>query len=138
MWADVLTKLLQGAKFCTMRAFLMNRHIDHSKNPPFVPSHLPTLSPTLALSKPQKSKTAPTMYPTSLLIKPQISTITSPSWVCVETQSHDTKYKVSAMRLYPRILSPQVIKSVGRMHYFHTIPCRPYLTFRPIPMEFNP
>jgi hypothetical protein len=81
-WADILTKPLQGAKFRTMSAFLMSCPVDYSEDPPFVPSPLPTLNPTLALLKPQKSKITPTMYPTSCLMKPQISTITPSSRVC--------------------------------------------------------
>ena len=47
MWADVLTKPLQGAKFRQMRAFLMNCPIDYHE-PEFMvlPSAEPTLTPT--------------------------------------------------------------------------------------------
>jgi len=37
MWADILTKPLQGVKFRQMRAFLMNCSTDYSEDPPFVP-----------------------------------------------------------------------------------------------------
>ena len=36
MWADILTKPLQGVKFCQMRAFLMNCPTDYSEDPPFI------------------------------------------------------------------------------------------------------
>jgi hypothetical protein len=37
MWADVLTKPLQGSKFCLFQAFLMNCPENYTKDPPFVP-----------------------------------------------------------------------------------------------------
>ncbi len=37
MWADILTKPLQGVKFCQMRVFLMNCPTNYSEDPPFVP-----------------------------------------------------------------------------------------------------
>lgn len=37
MWADVLTKPLQGSKFRQFRAFLMNCALDYNEDPPFVP-----------------------------------------------------------------------------------------------------
>ena len=66
MWADVLTKPLQGAKFCLMRAFLMNCSVDYQEDPP--PSPLPTL--------PMKQRS----------LRP-----TPSSRGCVETKSHGTK-----------------------------------------------
>jgi hypothetical protein len=55
MWADVLTKPLQGLKFMKMRAFLMNCPVDYSEDPPFLPSTssisvppMPTSTPSLA------------------------------------------------------------------------------------------
>ena len=44
MWADALTKPLQGSKFYKMRAFLMNCAVDYSKEPPFSPG--PVTQPT--------------------------------------------------------------------------------------------
>jgi hypothetical protein len=46
MWADVLTKPLQGAKFRLMRSFLMNCPIDYSEDHviTYIPMSLPTLS----------------------------------------------------------------------------------------------
>ena len=46
MWADVLTKPLQGAKFRLMRAFLMNCPIDYSDDP--VTNSIPTSTPSLS------------------------------------------------------------------------------------------
>ncbi len=44
MWVDALTKSLQGAKFCLMRAFLMNCPIDYSEDPQMVTTPVPTLT----------------------------------------------------------------------------------------------
>ena len=44
MWADVLTKPLQGAKFRLMRSFLMNCSIDYSED--HVITYIPTSLPT--------------------------------------------------------------------------------------------
>jgi len=49
MWADVLTKPLQGAKFCLMRAFLMNGPLDYSED--HDNDVLPTSTPTLSKTK---------------------------------------------------------------------------------------
>ena len=53
MWADVLTKPLQGLKFCKMRAFLMNCAIDYSEEPLFIPH--PVLQP-ISLNLPMKPR----------------------------------------------------------------------------------
>lgn len=70
MWADVLTKPLQGAKFRQMRAFLMNCPIDyHETELMALPSPEPTLAPT-RIVHPQKPTTGhlpqddPTDHPT--------------------------------------------------------------------------
>ena len=46
MWADVLTKPLEGAKFRLMRAFLMNCPIDYSED--HVNNSPPTKTPSLS------------------------------------------------------------------------------------------
>jgi hypothetical protein len=53
MWVDILTKPLQGAKFCLLRALLMNCPVDYCKEPPFIPSPHPTLAPTTKISQPK-------------------------------------------------------------------------------------
>ncbi len=59
MWADILTKPLQGSKFHLFWAFLMNCPKDYTEEPPFVP-HL-TLQPisTILLTKPRIYKITP-------------------------------------------------------------------------------
>jgi hypothetical protein len=59
MWANILTKPLQGSKFCLFRAFLMNCPENYTEEPPFVPR--PTLQPisTNLQTKPQISKITP-------------------------------------------------------------------------------
>jgi hypothetical protein len=47
MWADVLTKPLQGAKFRLMRTFLMNCPIDYHEETPSLPNFTPYVHPTL-------------------------------------------------------------------------------------------
>jgi hypothetical protein len=54
MWADILTKPLQGTKFIKMRAVLMNCDINYSEEETFHPSPLPIKSsPT---NSPMKSR----------------------------------------------------------------------------------
>jgi len=77
MWADVLTKPLQGKKICLMRAFLMNCPIDYYKD-----SVIST--PT---SKPQSTSTTSPGY----LIKKRCLRPTTSSRGCVETKSNGTK-----------------------------------------------
>ena len=52
MWANVLTKPLQGVKFCQMRAILMNCPIDYSEDPPFI-NTIPVESPSIIPMKPR-------------------------------------------------------------------------------------
>jgi hypothetical protein len=59
MWADILTKPLQGSKFHQMQAILMNCSIDYSKDPPFLPNQLKSL--TLIL--PMNTQIKPTIVP---------------------------------------------------------------------------
>ena len=46
MWADVLTKPLQGSKFQQMHAFLVNFPIDYAEDIQFLPSDNPLLNST--------------------------------------------------------------------------------------------
>ncbi len=58
MWADVLTKPLQGAKSRLMHAFLMNCPLDYSEdhNNDILPTSTPTLSKTkISSSNPKLS-----------------------------------------------------------------------------------
>ena len=52
MWADVLTKPLQGVQFRQMRAILMNCPIDYSEDPPLT-SSIPTKSSIILPMKPR-------------------------------------------------------------------------------------
>ncbi len=70
MLADVLTKPLQGPRFCLIRAFLMNFPIDYSEDPPFVPSPLPTLAPITISPKSQRLVKHPSVHPTNFPMKP--------------------------------------------------------------------
>ena len=51
MWADILTKPLQGVEFCQMRAFLMNCPTDYSEDPPFI-APITIESPSIIPMKP--------------------------------------------------------------------------------------
>ncbi len=73
MWADVLTKPLQGAKFRLMRAFLMNCHVDYLENeaPDFIPTSTPTLT-KIKISTSSKNHSqpfVPTDEPTDIPMK---------------------------------------------------------------------
>ena len=90
MWADVLTKPLQGAKFRLMRAFLMNCPIDYSEDPVITPTSNPTLSPTTSSPSLRKHSPSfiPTDEPTDIPMKKQSLRPTPSSRGCVETKSH--------------------------------------------------
>jgi len=92
MWADVLTKPLQGAKFRQMRAFLMNCPIDyHEPELMDLPSPEPTLAPTRT-AHPKRTimghlpRDDPTDHPT----KPRCPRPEPSSRGCVETRSPGT------------------------------------------------
>ncbi len=89
MWANILTKPLQGPKFHMMRAFLMNFPVEYYEDPPFIPSPLPTLVPTPLSKNPYGSPIKWSLNPTSVLMKPQIPSIRPSSWGCVGTQPQD-------------------------------------------------
>ena len=93
MWADVLTKPLQGAKFRLMRAFLMNCPIDYSEN--HVINSIPTKTPSLSKHDlPSSHKHiqpfVPSDNPSDILMKKRPLRPTPSSWGCVETKSHGT------------------------------------------------
>ena len=69
MWADILTKPLQGSKFRLMRAFLMNCSDTYSEDLNFVP--LPS--------------------PIPIPMKPRILQIAASPRECVETEGLPTK-----------------------------------------------
>ena len=93
MWADVLTKPLQGAKFRLMCAFLMNCPIDYSKDLVITPTSNPTLSSTTSSPSLQKHSHSflPTDNPTDIPMKKQSLRPTPSLWGGVKTKSHGTK-----------------------------------------------
>ena len=88
MWADILTKPLQGSKFCQMRAFLMNCPIDYAEDIQFIPSDNPLLNSTHS-SKPKifvpNPSPSTSLTPSLLPMKPRISSIELSLQGCVET-----------------------------------------------------
>ena len=93
MWADVLTKPLQGAKFRLMRAFLMNCPVDYQEDPP--PSPLPTLNPILSNHKLHPTLKPPLQFvpldnPSDVPMKQRSLRPTPSPRGCVETKSHGT------------------------------------------------
>ena len=89
MWADVLTKPLQGAKFRLMRAFLMNCPVDYHEDP--IPSPLPTLTPTLSTHK-----FVPLDNPSDIPMKQRSLRPTPSSRGCVETKSLGTSVETKS------------------------------------------
>jgi hypothetical protein len=87
MWADILTKPLQGAKFCLLRALLMNCPVDYCGDPPFIPSPLPTLTPMTTISQPKPlSPSIPFLNNSLSPMKPQVSLTMPSSRGCVGTK----------------------------------------------------
>ena len=80
MWADVLTKPLQGAKFRVMRAFLMDCPVDYYKEPPFIPSPHPTLASTMVLPPKSVSLSLPSPNKSFARMKPRVPLTTPSSW----------------------------------------------------------
>ena len=94
MWADVLTKPLQGAKFRLMRAFLMNCPLDYYEDPVLTPTDTPTTNPTVRSPKFSHNSSPPFVpndEPTDIPMKHRSLRPTPPSRGCVETKSHGTK-----------------------------------------------
>ena len=95
MWADVLTKPLQGAKFRLMRAFLMNCPIDYYDDPDLNPTAIPTSNPIKpSVTSPPRINSSlpfvPTDKPTDNPMKHRSLRSTPSSRGCVETNSHGT------------------------------------------------
>ena len=91
MWADVLTKPLQGAKFRLMRAFLMNCPIDYSDTPDPLPSSKPQLTMTPSSVSPStRPRFVPSDEPTDAPMKAQSLQPTPSPRGCVETPRHGT------------------------------------------------
>ena len=118
MWADIITKPLQGPKFRSIRALSMNCPINYSEDPPFLPSPEPTLAPSrpsrLMTSSPRPSP-LPTPSPSSALMKTQAP---GPHLHHRSVLSH-LLYLTQAVGQYSQVLYHLTIKSNGRMHYFH-------------------
>jgi hypothetical protein len=96
MWADVLTKPLQGAKFRLMRAFLMNCSPDYHEEIPAIPTAVPTATPTLTptpvpLKSSRLSSDNPTNNPNPVSMKHGSLRPNASSRGCVETPSQGTK-----------------------------------------------
>jgi hypothetical protein len=93
MWADVLTKPLQGAKFRLMRAFLINCPIDYSDDS--VTNSIPTSTPLLSKADlPSSCKHVqpfvPLDNPSDNPMKKRPLRSTPSLRECVETKSHGT------------------------------------------------
>jgi hypothetical protein len=106
MWADVLTKPLQGSKFQQMRAFLMNCPIDYAEDIQFIPLDNPPLNPTHS-SAPKSSvpypSPSPSLTPSLLPMKPRISSITPSSPGCVETPIQLTSSNKPVLGIPPSV-----------------------------------
>ncbi len=87
MWADILTKPLQGAKFCLLHALLMNCPVNYCKEPPFIPNPHPTLAPTTTISQPKPlSPSVPFLNNSLSPMKPRVSLNKPSFWGCVGTK----------------------------------------------------
>jgi hypothetical protein len=87
MWADILTKPVQGAKCCLVRAFLMNCPVDYCEEPPFIPFPHPTLALTNKILQPKSvSLSLPSLNKSFAPMKPQVSLTAPSSWGCVGTK----------------------------------------------------
>ena len=105
MWADVLTKPLQGAKFRLMRAFLMNCPLDYHEDPILHPTDTPTSNPTVpspTISHKSNIPFVPTDQPTDIPMKHRSLRPTPSSRGCVETQSQGTNIPGLAYEYAPK------------------------------------
>jgi hypothetical protein len=101
MWADVLTKPLQGSKFRVMRAFLMNCPADYAEDIPFVPSDNPLLTPTRITQPKSVPYPSSSSAPSLNLMKPRISSIVLSSQGCVETPIPHSRCTKTVLRVPP-------------------------------------
>jgi hypothetical protein len=116
MWADVLTKPVQGPKFQSMRAFLMNCPIDYSEEPCFIPSPNSMLTLT-KLTKPtftiinslSYSNEAPNLLNHAFITRGGLG-----------QKPRVPLYPPQAGNLENCILCRLTRKSVGRIIYVHT------------------
>lgn len=116
MWADVLTKPLQGAKFRLMRAFLMNCPLDYHEDPVITPTDTPTTHPTLTSSRISHKSIfpfVPTNEPTDIPMKPRSLQPNPSSRGCVETKSHGTKVPYVRKNVTWKTTSPDVKNHVA-------------------------
>ena len=126
MWADVLTKPLQGAKFRLMRSFLMNCNTDYNEDTPMVPP--PSTSPTLVpTSTPIKLSRLPSDNPTDnpnpVSMKHRSLRPNASSRGCVETSSHGTKVPHSSCTKYkPTDLTVRWRDALFPRHLASTLP----------------
>ena len=95
MWANVLSKPLQGAKFRIMQAFLMNCPTDYNTEIPTIPIAIPSTPPTLApaplLIKPSRLPSDnPTDNHNPVSMKHRFLRPNASSRGCVETSSQGT------------------------------------------------
>ena len=83
MWANVLTKPLQGVKFCLMHSFLMNCLVDYCDEPPFILSSNPTLALVRLSTKALVSPSLPSPNNSFPPMKPRVPLTMPSSRVCV-------------------------------------------------------
>ena len=98
MWADVLTKPLQGPKFWLMRAFLMNCPVDYYKDNSFEPVSDPMLAPFPATTTHSHEPILdPSPEPTNIPIPMTHRSLhlNVSLQKCVETRSHGTKVPIT-------------------------------------------
>lgn len=79
MWADVLTKPLQGHKFCLMWAFLMNCPLDYSEDTTLFPSANPSLTPTCNVMPKSSTPNMPTSFPSSMPPRINKTSVSNPT-----------------------------------------------------------
>ncbi len=94
MWANILTKPLQGSKFRTMRAFLMNCPLDYSEDPIFT---------TQAVFQPISN---------NIPMKPRVPKTATSLRECVRAKPSGTKVPSTNLKLIPVPFAPNM-KSIS-------------------------